>query len=91
MKRVHFIKKDSKVISIDIYQSTSLDGYHLYVKMNKELSFMEKMPYRKKWGDDGQRMVLDLLKDDEKMKDVLFSCRMKKGKVIDRIFIELVV
>ena len=28
------------------------------------------MPYRKKWRDDGQRIVMDLLKDDEKLKDV---------------------
>ena len=49
------------------------------------------MPYRKKWRDDGQRIVMDLLKDDEKLKDVLFSYRMKKGKIIDRIFIEQVV
>jgi hypothetical protein len=48
------------------------------------------MPYRKKWRDDGQRIVMDLLKDDEKLKDVLFSYRMKKGKIINRIFIEQV-
>ena len=75
---------------IEIYQSTSLDGYHLYVTINKELSFIEKMPYRKKWRDDGQRIVMDILKDDEKLKDVLFSYRMKKGKIINRIFIERV-
>ena len=85
------IKKDKIVQFIDIYQSTSLDGYHLYVTTNKKLSFIEKMPYRKKWRDDGQRIVMDLLKDDEKLKDVLFSYRMKKGKIIDRIFIEQVV
>ena len=28
--------------------------------------------------------------DDEKLKDVLFSYRMKKGKIINRIFIERV-
>lgn len=91
MNRIDFIKKDKIVKEIEIYQSTSLDGYHVYVKVDKELSFMEKMPYRKKWRDDGQRIVMDILKDDEKLKDVLFSYRMKKGKIIPRIFIKRVI
>lgn len=86
-KRVEFILKDPLVLDIEIYQSTSLDGYHLYVKTCKGLSFLQKIPYRQKWKDDGKRIEFDLLKDDEKLKDVLFSKRLIKGKIVDRIFI----
>mgnify|MGYP003628075430 FL=1 len=39
--------------------------------------------------DDGQRIVLDLLKE-EQLKDVLFSLRYNKGVVTKEIFIQQV-
>ena len=87
-RRLDFILQDSIVLGIEVFQSVSCDGYHVYVNVNKELSFMEKMPYRKRWKDDGRRIEFDLLKDDENFKDILFSQRLIKGKIVNRIFIE---
>jgi hypothetical protein len=87
MRRVNFIKKYDIVKSIKIYQSPSCNGYHLYIDTNKELSWNEKISYRKLFKDDGQRIVLDLLKD-EQLKDVLFSLRYNKGIISREIFIE---
>jgi hypothetical protein len=90
MKRVNFIKKDSICKLIKIYQSPSCNGYHLYIETTKELDWNEKINYRKLFKDDGQRIVLDLLKD-EQLKDVLFSLRYNKGIISREIFIEQVV
>ena len=87
MKRIDFIKKNPITKSIKIFQSPSLDGFHLYIIPTKELTWNEKIYYRKLFKDDGQRIVLDLLKD-EQLKDVIFQLRIKKGMVFREIFIE---
>ena len=87
MKRIDFIKKNPITKSIKIFQSPSLDGFHLYIIPTKELTWNEKIYYRKLFKDDGQRIVLDLLKD-EQLKDVIFQLRIKKGMVFKEIFIE---
>ena len=46
--------------------------------------------YRKMFKDDGQRIVFDLLKD-EQCKEVLFSQRRNKGIITKEIFIQQVV
>ncbi len=88
-KRVEFIKKHEIVKSIKIYQSPSCNGYHLYIDTTKELNWNEKISYRKLFKDDGQRIVLGLLKD-EQLKDVLFSLRYNNGFISREIFIERV-
>ena len=65
-------------------------GYHIYIIPTKELTWNEKIYYRKLFKDDGQRIVLDLLKD-EQLKDVIFQLRIKKGMVFKEIFIEEIV
>jgi hypothetical protein len=87
MKRIDFIKKNPITKSIKIFQSPSLDGFHIYIIPTKELTWNEKIYYRKLFKDDGQRIVLDLLKD-EQLKDVIFQLRIKKGMVFKEIFIE---
>jgi len=87
MKRIDFIKKNPITKSIKIFQSPSLDGFHIYIIPTKELTWNEKIYYRKLFKDDGQRIVLDLLKD-EQLKDVIFQLRIKKGMVFREIFIE---
>tara|TARA_R110000751_G_scaffold197339_1_gene302501 strand:+ start:283 stop:597 length:315 start_codon:yes stop_codon:yes gene_type:complete len=90
MRRVEFIKKYDVIKSIMIYQSPSCNGYHLYIETTKELNWNEKIKYRKLFKDDGQRIVFDLLKD-EQLKDVLFSIRFHKGIITREIFIQQVV
>ena len=90
MKRIDFIKKNPITKSIKIFQSPSLDGFHIYIIPTKELTWNEKIQYRKLFKDDGQRIVFDLLKY-EQCKDVLFQMRMKKGMVFREIFIEEIV
>ena len=90
MKRIDFIKKNPITKSIKIFQSPSLDGFHIYIIPTKELTWNEKIYYRKLFKDDGQRIVLDLLKD-EQLKDVIFQLRIKKGMVFREIFIEEIV
>ena len=87
MKRVDFIIHHPICSSVKIYQSPSGDGYHLFVKPTKELTWDEKIYYRNLFKDDGQRIVFDLLKY-EQSKDVLFSMRMKKGMIFEEILIE---
>ena len=87
MRRVNIIKKYDIVKSIKIYQSPSCNGYHLYIETTKELDWNEKIHYRKLFKDDGQRIVFDLLKD-EQLKDIIFSSRMYKGIISREIFIE---
>ena len=87
MKRIDFIKKNPITKSIKIFQSPSLDGFHIYIIPTKELTWNEKIYYRKLFKDDGQRIVLDLLKD-EQLKDVIFQLRIKKGMIFREIFIE---
>jgi hypothetical protein len=86
-RRVDFIKKYDVIKSIKIFQSPSCNGYHLYIETNKELNWNEKIKYRKLFKDDGQRIVLDLLKKEE-LKDVLFSLRYNNGIITREIFIE---
>lgn len=88
-KRLEFIKNNPITKSIKIFQSPSLDGFHLYVTPTKELTWNEKIYYRNLFKDDGQRIVLDLLKD-EQLKDVLFSLRYNNGFISREIFIERV-
>ena len=90
MRRVEFIKKDSIFKSIKIMQRPSCNGYHLYVETTRELNWNETIQYRKMFKDDGQRIVLDLLKE-EQLKDVLFSLRYNKGIITKEIFIQQVV
>ena len=86
-RRVDFIKKYDVIKSIKIFQSPSCNGYHLYIETTKELNWNEKIKYRKLFKDDGQRIVLDLLKKEE-LKDVLFSLRYNNGIITREIFIE---
>ena len=86
-ERLDFIKKNSIVKSIKIYQSPSLDGFHIYITTKEHLNFNETIYYRKIWKDDGQRIIYDLLKY-EQCKDVLFQLRMKRGMIFKEIFIE---
>ena len=86
-ERLNFIKNNLIVKSIKIYQSPSLDGFHIYITTTKELTWNEKIYYRKLFKDDGQRIVFDLLKF-EQCKDVLFQLRMKRGMIFKEIFIE---
>ena len=89
-KRIEFIKNNPITQSIKIFQSPSLDGFHIYIKPTKELTWNEKIYYRKLFKDDGQRIVLDLLKY-EQCKDVLFSMRVKKGVRFREIFVEEII
>lgn len=89
-ERLDFIKNNPIVKSIKIYQSPSLDGFHIYITTSKELTWNEKIEYRKLFKDDGQRIVFDILKD-EQCKDVLFQIRMKRGMIFKEIFIEEIV
>jgi hypothetical protein len=89
-KRIEFIKNNPITKSIKIFQSPSLDGFHIYIKPTKELTWNEKIYYRKLFKDDGQRIVFDLLKY-EQCKDVLFSMRVKKGVRFREIFVEEIV
>ena len=86
-KRIEFIKNNPITKSIKIFQSPSLDGFHIYIKPTKELTWNEKIYYRKLFKDDGQRIVLDLLKKEQE-KDVLFQMRMRKGIIVKEIFVE---
>ena len=90
MRRVEFIRADPICKSIEIYQSPSLDGYHLYIETTRRLNFSQRVQYRKLFKDDGQRIVFDLLKD-EQCKEVLFSQRRNKGIITKEIFIQQVV
>ena len=89
-KRVDFIKNNPITKSIKIFQSPSCDGFHIYIKPTKELTWNEKIYYRKLFKDDGQRIVLDLLKKEQE-KDVLFQMRMRKGIIVKEIFVEEIV
>jgi hypothetical protein len=89
-KRIEFIKNNPITKSIKIFQSPSCDGFHIYIKPTKELTWNEKIYYRKLFKDDGQRIVFDLLKY-EQCKDVLFSMRVKKGVRFREIFVEEIV
>ena len=84
MRRVEFIRADPICKTIDIRQSPSCNGYHLYIETTRELNWNETIEYRKLFKDDGQRIVLDLLKT-ENCKDVLFSLRVHKGIVTKEI------
>ena len=86
-ERLNFIKNNPIVKSIKIFQSPSLDGFHIYITTTKELTWNEKIYYRKLFKDDGQRIVFDLLKF-EQCKDVLFQIRMKRGMIFKEIFID---
>lgn len=89
-KRIEFIKNNPITKSIKIFQSPSCDGFHIYIKPTKELTWNEKIYYRKLFKDDGQRIVFDLLKY-EQCKDVLFSMRVKKGVRFREIFVEEII
>tara|TARA_R110002051_G_scaffold314562_1_gene391767 strand:- start:224 stop:541 length:318 start_codon:yes stop_codon:yes gene_type:complete len=89
-KRIEFIKNNPITKSIKIFQSPSCDGFHIYIKPTKELTWNEKIYYRKLFKDDGQRIVLDLLKKEQE-KDVLFQMRMRKGIIVKEIFIKEIV
>lgn len=89
-KRINYILKSPICKSVLIYQSTSCDGYHVYVKTTRKLNFNHRIQYRKLFKDDGTRIVLDLLKD-EQCKEVLFSIRRKKGIKFERIFLEEII
>ena len=90
MKRVEFIKNNPICKSLKIMQSPSMDGFHIYIKPTKDLTWEEKIYYRNLFKDDGQRIVFDLLKY-EQCKDVLFQMRVKKGIKFKEVFIEEIV
>jgi len=86
MRRVDFIKNNLIFRSLDIFESASGSGYHLYIETTKDLNFSQKILYRKLFKDDGQRIVFDLMKT-ERLKDILFSQRINKGIITKEVFI----
>ena len=87
-KRIDFILNDHKdILDIDVYSSPLNDGYHLYVNMTKYMKWNEIMRLRRRWHDDGKRIIIDLLKTRNETKMIMFRSKTRHGYKFKEIFI----
>ena len=84
--KIDFIMKFSWCKSITVWSSPSLDGYHVEIqtfwKLEKKIIFR----YRYDFGDDLNRLVMDMLSDDTETRDVLFDFKEKTKMNCSMIF-----
>ena len=79
LKRVEFIKKNNAVVSIELRESPSGNGYHaiIYTYWSLNPTFIWRL--RRAWKDDGFRLVKDVF-NKRPFRDVLFqSKRLRKN------------
>ena len=87
-ERINFILNDRKdILKIQVYNSPLHDGYHLYVFMCDYIQWEEIMYLRRRWKDDGRRMVIDLMKTVPETKMIMFRSKTRKGYKFNEIFI----
>ena len=88
-KRIDFILNDHKdILDIDVYSSPLNDGYHLYVNMTKYMKWNEIMRLRRRWHDDGKRIIIDLMKTRNETKMIMFRSKTRHGYKFNEIFID---
>ena len=85
IRRIRIIKQNPIIEYLDLFASSSGDGYHVYLYTKSEVNSLE---YRDMYKDDGKRVVTDLLKRDESPKDVLFQYKILNGKKYQVEFIK---
>jgi len=71
MEHYNFIEK------MKLYQSSSLDGCHAVATPFYYLNPVFRYRIRRAWGDDGKRLVEDVLKKSAPFRDVMFSKKIK--------------
>lgn len=84
MEKIEWIKCFSWCKSITAWSSPSMDGYHVEVDTFWELPKSVVFRYRYDFGDDLNRLCMDMLINDKETRDVLFDFKekTKAGKSI---------
>ena len=77
LDKVEEIKKFGFPRKITVYSSPSLDGYHVEIIPFFKLKPKAVFQYRYNFGDDLNRLCLDMLSDDESVRNVLFNYKIK--------------
>mgnify|MGYP003643408436 CR=1 FL=1 len=77
LDKVEEIKKFGFPRKITVYSSPSLDGYHVEIIPFFKLKPKAVFQYRYNFGDDLNRLCLDMLSDDNSVRNVLFNYKIK--------------
>tara|TARA_R100001086_G_scaffold224153_1_gene142018 strand:+ start:499 stop:837 length:339 start_codon:yes stop_codon:yes gene_type:complete len=78
-ERIDFILQSNYVKSIKVFSSPLGDGYHLYVMLHQYMEWNLIMRLRRKWKDDGQRVMIDLMKERPEVMMIIFRSKTRKG------------
>ena len=77
LDKIDEIKKFGFPREITVYSSPSLDGFHVEIIPFFKLKPKAIFQYRYNFGDDLNRLCLDMLSDDESVRNVLFNYKIK--------------
>ena len=77
LDKVEEIKKYGFAKEITVYASPSLDGYHCEIIPFFKLKDKVIFQYRYDFDDDLNRLCLDMLSNDKKVRNVLFNYKIK--------------
>ena len=79
LERIEKIKKNIAVKSIELRESPSGNGYHVYIHTWWFIHYSLVWRLRRAWKDDGNRLVKDVMNKKAKFRDVMFQSK-RDGK-----------
>ena len=79
IKRLEHIKKNTHIRKIELRESPSGNGYHVYLTPFSFLHYSIVWRLRRLWKDDGNRLVKDVMNKKAKFRDVMFESK-RDGK-----------
>ena len=77
LDKIEEIKKFGFPREITVYSSPSLDGFHVEIIPFFKLKPKAIFQHRYNFGDDLNRLCLDMLSDDNSVRNVLFNYKIK--------------
>ena len=77
LDKIDEIKKFGFPREITVYSSPSLDGFHVEIIPFFKLKPKAIFQHRYNFGDDLNRLCLDMLSDDNSVRNVLFNYKIK--------------
>ena len=79
-KRLDFISKDRNDIEeIKIFNSPLCDGYHIYIYFKDYIKWNNILLLRRRYKDDGNRIVIDIFKDKKEIMMRMFRYKIRNG------------
>ncbi len=71
-RRICAILACNQVSSLELRGSPSVDGFHVYIEKSPEDVGLAQFLLRRKWHDDGRRILGDVLSPKANYRDVMF-------------------